>query len=243
MMIAVTCLIWWISRSRTGYYLHAIRQDEDAAEAVGIDTRRYKLIAVTLSAALTGAGGTFYAEYSQYVVPDDVLSVGLSVEIILRAIIGGSTTVLGPVSRLLHTDAGRRGDPRAILGRRLRRSRGQAVRLGCGARSRSWPGYFAFLTSGGGGGGALMLLRRHPDLHLSGDAQRRHTVVPQEAAGVTHLLEAKGVTVRLAASSPSTASISTSREARSSGSSVQTAPGRRRSSMRSRAFASLTPGP
>lgn len=156
MMAAVTVLIWWMSRSRMGYYLHAIRQDEDAAEAVGIDTRRYKLIAVTVSAALTGAGGTFYAQYTQYVVPDDVLSVGLSVEIILRAIIGGSTTVFGPVigsfiltpvaeaTRVLFSGSG---------------SGAAVVKLFASDASldAKLSGYFAFLASGGGGGGALML--------------------------------------------------------------------------------------
>lgn len=156
MMVAVTVLIWWIARSQTGYYLHAIRQDEDAAEAVGIDTRRYKLIAVSLSAALTGAGGTFYAQYTQYIVPDDILTVGMSVEIILRAIIGGSATVLGPVigsfiltpvaeiTRIIFSGAG---------------SGAAVVRLFASDASleAKLSGYFKFLSSGGGGGGALML--------------------------------------------------------------------------------------
>jgi branched-chain amino acid transport system permease protein len=156
MLAAVTALIWWISRSQLGYYLHAVRQDEDAAEAIGIDTRRCKLIAVTLSAALTGAGGTFYAQYTQYIVPDDILSVGLSVEIILRAIIGGSTTVLGPVigsfiltpvaeaTRVLFSGAG---------------SGAAVVKLFASDATleAKLTGYYAFLSSGGGGGGALML--------------------------------------------------------------------------------------
>jgi branched-chain amino acid transport system permease protein len=156
MLAAVTALIWWISRSQLGYYLHAVRQDEDAAEAIGIDTRRCKLIAVTLSAALTGAGGTFYAQYTQYIVPDDILSVGLSVEIILRAIIGGSTTVFGPVigsfiltpvaeaTRVLFSGAG---------------SGAAVVKLFASDATleSKLTGYIAFLSSGGGGGGALML--------------------------------------------------------------------------------------
>jgi branched-chain amino acid transport system permease protein len=156
MVAAVTALIRWISRSQMGYYLHAIRQDEDAAEAVGIDTRRYKLIAATLSAALTGAGGTFYAQYTQYIVPDDIFVVGMSVEIILRAIIGGSATVYGPLvgsfiltpvaeaTRVLFPGAG---------------SGAAVVRLFASdaALETKLSGYFAFLSSGGGGGGALML--------------------------------------------------------------------------------------
>jgi branched-chain amino acid transport system permease protein len=156
MLVAVTALVWWISRSQIGYYLHAIRQDEDAAEAVGIDTRRYKLIAATLSAALTGAGGTFYAQYTQYIVPDDILAIGLSVEIILRAIIGGSATVLGPVigsfiltpvaemTRVLFSGAG----SGAAVVKLFASDAGLEAKLS---------GYLAFLAAGGGGGGALML--------------------------------------------------------------------------------------
>jgi branched-chain amino acid transport system permease protein len=156
MLVAVTGLIWWMARSRIGYYLHAIRQDEDAAEAVGIDTRRCKLIAATLSAGLTGAGGTFYAQYTQYIVPDDILTVGLSVEIILRAIVGGSATVFGPVvgsfiltpvaeaTRVLFSGAG--------SGAAVVRLFASDATLG-----KKLGGYASFLASGGGGGGALML--------------------------------------------------------------------------------------
>lgn len=156
MMAAVTALIWWMSRARIGYYLHAIRQDEDAAEAVGIDTRRYKLIAATLSAALTGAGGTFYAQYTQYIVPDDIITIGLSVEIILRAIIGGSTTVFGPVigSFIL--------TPVAEATRVLLPGGGSGATVvqlfaSDAPLARKFGEYVAFLAAGGGGGGALML--------------------------------------------------------------------------------------
>lgn len=97
MMVAVTLLVWLLARSRTGFYFQAIRQDEDAAEAIGVDTRRYKLIAVVLSTGLTGAAGTFYAQYTQYIVPDDIILVAISVQILLPTVIGGSATVLGPI--------------------------------------------------------------------------------------------------------------------------------------------------
>jgi branched-chain amino acid transport system permease protein len=97
MMLASILVVWRIARSRMGFYFQAIRQDEDAAEAIGVDTWKYKLIAVTLSTGLTGAGGTFYAQYTQYVVPDDIVVVTLSVQILLAAVIGGSGTVMGPI--------------------------------------------------------------------------------------------------------------------------------------------------
>lgn len=156
MMIAVTGVVYWISRSRLGYYLHAVRQDEQAAAAIGIDTTKTKLIAATLSAALTGAGGTFYAQYTQYIVPDDLITVALSVEIILRTIFGGSATVFGP-----------------ILGSFILTPVAEATRVlfpggGSGAAvvqmfasdvpaSEKLGAYFDFLAAGGGGGGALLL--------------------------------------------------------------------------------------
>ncbi|MGE0283016.1 MAG: branched-chain amino acid ABC transporter permease [Rhizobiaceae bacterium] len=156
MMLAVTALVWWIARSRTGFYLHAIRQDENAAEAIGVDTRRFKLLAVTLSAALTGAGGTFYAQYTQYIVPDDILTVGLSVEIILRAIIGGSATVFGPiVGSFILTPVAEA--TRVLLSGSS--SGATVVKLFASQIpfAEKMAGYLKFLSGGGGGGGALML--------------------------------------------------------------------------------------
>jgi len=86
-----------LERSRLGKALMAIREDEDAAEALGVDAYRVKLQAFALSAALTALGGTFYAYRILHLHPDPVLGVEQSVEIILRPIIGGSGTVAGPV--------------------------------------------------------------------------------------------------------------------------------------------------
>ena len=87
----------YISRHRLGYYLVAIRENDDAAQALGIDTFRYKLIATFLSAFLSALGGTFYAQYILFIDPESVLSLGLSIEIIVYPILGGIGTVLGPV--------------------------------------------------------------------------------------------------------------------------------------------------
>jgi len=86
-----------IRRSRLGYYLMAIREDEETAESIGIDTARYKLIALAISASLTAVAGAFYANYFLFVDPTIVLPLALSVEIVLMAIIGGLGTVAGPV--------------------------------------------------------------------------------------------------------------------------------------------------
>lgn len=83
--------------SKWGRYLLAVREDEDAAESLGVDTFRYKMMAIGLSAFMTALGGTFDANRIFHLNPDRVMSMALSVEIILRPIIGGMGTVLGPV--------------------------------------------------------------------------------------------------------------------------------------------------
>jgi branched-chain amino acid transport system permease protein len=86
-----------LKRSRLGAFLVAIRENEDAAEAVGIDTVRTKVLTLLLSAFLAGAGGGFYAFYFRYVDPDAVLAIALSMEMVFIAIVGGLGTVGGPL--------------------------------------------------------------------------------------------------------------------------------------------------
>lgn len=86
-----------ISRRKLGYYLLAIREDEETAESIGVDTTRYKLIALAISASITAVAGAFYANYFLFVDTTIVLPLSLSVEIVLMAIIGGLGTVAGPV--------------------------------------------------------------------------------------------------------------------------------------------------
>jgi len=85
-----------LARSRLGAYLVAIRENEDAAEAVGIDTVRAKVTTLALSAFLAGLGGGFYAFYFRYVDPDAVLHIGLSMEMVFVAMVGGLSTAGGP---------------------------------------------------------------------------------------------------------------------------------------------------
>jgi branched-chain amino acid transport system permease protein len=86
-----------VKRSRLGAYLVAIREDEDAAEAVGIDTVRAKVVTLAISAFLAGMGGGFYAFYFRYVDPDAVLAISLSMEMVFIAVVGGLGTVGGPL--------------------------------------------------------------------------------------------------------------------------------------------------
>ena len=84
-------------RSRTGYFWLAIREDEQAARALGIDTFRYKMAAVVISAGMTAVAGVFFAFYYNNLFPEQVFHISRSIEIILAPIIGGIGTLFGPV--------------------------------------------------------------------------------------------------------------------------------------------------
>lgn len=96
--VALTLLVTHlIRRSRLGYALQAVREDEDGARALGIDPARMKLVAFMLSAALTALGGSIYAVYLQAFEPHTLLELPLSVQIALMAVIGGRSSIQGPV--------------------------------------------------------------------------------------------------------------------------------------------------
>ncbi len=84
-------------RSRVGYFWLAIREDEEAARALGIDTFRYKMIAVVISAAMTAFAGVIYAFYYNNLFPEQVFHISRSIEIILGPIVGGVGTLFGPI--------------------------------------------------------------------------------------------------------------------------------------------------
>lgn len=92
LIVLVTHLI---ERNKLGDYLEAIKEDEDAAEALGINTLKYKVIAISISSFLTALGGTFYSQYLSYIDPDIVFGVHNSIEIFVRPILGGLGTVYG----------------------------------------------------------------------------------------------------------------------------------------------------
>ena len=90
-------LVHAIERSRFGAWLIATRENEDAARALGVDVVRTKLMAMTISAAITGAGGCFYAQYFLFIDSGIAYGPWISVEALLAPIIGGIGTVLGPL--------------------------------------------------------------------------------------------------------------------------------------------------
>jgi branched-chain amino acid transport system permease protein len=83
-------------RSRIGYFWFAIREDEVAARALGIDTFRYKMAAVVISAGMTAVAGVFFAFYYNNLFPEQVFHISRSIELILAPIIGGIGTLFGP---------------------------------------------------------------------------------------------------------------------------------------------------
>ena len=94
---AAFALCAWLLRSRAGYYWQAIREDEEAAQALGINTFRWKMAAVTLSAGMTSLSGVFFAFYYNNLFPEQIFHISRSIEIILGPIIGGIGTLFGPI--------------------------------------------------------------------------------------------------------------------------------------------------
>jgi len=90
-------LTMFLMSRRTGYYFLAIREDEDTAEAIGINTTVYKNVALLISAFFTAMAGGFYASYLSFIEPDIVFATAISVQIAITAIIGGRGTFFGPV--------------------------------------------------------------------------------------------------------------------------------------------------
>jgi branched-chain amino acid transport system permease protein len=101
LILAFTALAFLLSyallRSRIGYCWLAIREDEEAARALGINTFRYKMYAVIISAGMTAVAGIFFAFYYNNLFPEQVFHISRSIEIILAPIIGGIGTLFGPI--------------------------------------------------------------------------------------------------------------------------------------------------
>src|SRR4029077_5412647 len=86
-----------IEQIQFGAWLVAVRENEDAAKAVGVDTVRVKLVAMTISAAITAAGGGFYMQYFLFIDSGIAYGPWISIEALLAPIVGGTGTVFGPL--------------------------------------------------------------------------------------------------------------------------------------------------
>jgi branched-chain amino acid transport system permease protein len=97
-LVVVTVIFVAIKRSRLGYRLRAIKENADAAEVIGVDTTRTKIVAAVISGALTAALGTLYAQFQFFFDPDTVFGVAsISVRMAMIAIVGGIGTAAGPI--------------------------------------------------------------------------------------------------------------------------------------------------
>jgi branched-chain amino acid transport system permease protein len=97
-VLAITLLItWWMTRSRIGFYLRAIRDSERAARSLGAPASRVKLYAFMLSAGLTSIAGALYAMMFGFVDPDSGFGILISVKILIMAALGGAGLLFGPL--------------------------------------------------------------------------------------------------------------------------------------------------
>ena len=97
-LFAVTlALMAWVERSKLGFYFRAVRDDQEAAEGIGIDSRLYKVIARSITAAVFGAAGVLYAFWALSVFPEQVLELNWSTLPIMATVVGGIGRLWGPV--------------------------------------------------------------------------------------------------------------------------------------------------
>lgn len=96
-VVAALLVSIWLRHSRAGAYLQAVRDNEDAARAVGVNPRRIKLMAMTISAAFMGSAGALYVQIFHYVDPSIAFGPAVSVEALVAAVVGGMGSIWGPV--------------------------------------------------------------------------------------------------------------------------------------------------
>jgi branched-chain amino acid transport system permease protein len=96
-LVLVTLVNWWLGTSRFGYGLIAIREDEDAAAAMGVNTVLYKTVAFAVSGGFAGLVGGVFAYWITFIDPDGVFRVTTTIQMIIMAVFGGMGTVVGPL--------------------------------------------------------------------------------------------------------------------------------------------------
>ena len=125
---AALLLCRMLLNSKLGYYWQAIREDQEAAEALGVNLFRYKMIAVAISSGLTGIAGVWYAFYYNNLFPETTFPTAKSIELILGTVVGGVGTLFGPIlGAFILTPLGEVADR---ADRRAQDRRHQAVLLG-----------------------------------------------------------------------------------------------------------------
>lgn len=97
LFLIIMGMTYLVENSKMGFYLKTIRESDEAARALGIDTTRYKLYAMAVSAFLTAILGGFYAHYVMYIDPFMVFPLSVSMKIVLLTVLGGLGSIFGPI--------------------------------------------------------------------------------------------------------------------------------------------------
>jgi branched-chain amino acid transport system permease protein len=97
LLVITTLTIWWITRSRFGFGLIAIRENEEGAVVMGVDTTRYKIMAFALAGIFSALAGGIHAYWITFLDPESAFDITLNVKMIIMAVFGGPGTILGPI--------------------------------------------------------------------------------------------------------------------------------------------------
>jgi len=97
MMLLMLSVCYVVKRTKLYYYLFSVKGDEDAASAIGVNANRYKTMAFVISAFFTSFNGTFFAQYYMFIEPETTCAIPVSIDILMRPIIGGLGTLFGPI--------------------------------------------------------------------------------------------------------------------------------------------------
>ena len=97
LLVAATATVFWLTRSRFGFGLIAIRENEEAAAVLGVNTTWYKIVAFAVSGLFAALAGGIHAYWITFLDPDSAFDIGLNVKMIIMAVFGGPGTIFGPV--------------------------------------------------------------------------------------------------------------------------------------------------
>ncbi|TAL77342.1 MAG: branched-chain amino acid ABC transporter permease [Burkholderiaceae bacterium] len=97
LLILATLAVWWLTRSRFGFGLIAIRENEEGAVVMGVNTTRYKVLAFILAGIFSALAGGIHTYWITFLDPESAFDITLNVKMIIMAVFGGPGTVLGPI--------------------------------------------------------------------------------------------------------------------------------------------------
>lgn len=105
LLVVATLCIFWLTRSRFGFGLIAIRENEESAAVMGVNTTLYKVLAFTVSGIFSALAGGIHAYWITFLDPDSAFDISLNVRMIIMAVFGGSGSIFGPIVGALSLSA------------------------------------------------------------------------------------------------------------------------------------------